>query len=97
MKKTITVFICLTMLLSLFSGCSKTDAPDKTEKKLSIVTTIFPEYDWVMQLLGERAENTDVTMLLDSGVDLHSFQPSAKDMVTISNCDLFVYVGGESD
>lgn len=97
MKKTIAILICLTVLLSLFSGCSKTDAPDKTEKKLSIVTTIFPEYDWVMQLLGDQAKDVEVTLLLDSGVDLHSFQPSAKDMVTISNCDLFVYVGGESD
>lgn len=97
MKKTITVFICLTMLLSLFSGCAKTEFPAKTEKKLSVVTTIFPEYDWMMQLLGERSTDVEVTLLLDSGVDLHSFQPSAKDMVTISNCDLFVYVGGESD
>ena len=97
MKKTIAIFVCIAAIVSIFSGCAKTEAPAQAEKKLSIVTTIFPEYDWVMQLLGERAENTDVTMLLDSGVDLHSFQPSAKDMVTISNCDLFVYVGGESD
>lgn len=97
MKKTVAILICLTVLFSLFSGCAKTEAPAKTEKKLSIVTTIFPEYDWVMQLLGERAKDVEVTLLLDSGVDLHSFQPSAKDMVTISECDLFVYVGGESD
>ena len=97
MKKTISIFVCLAAILALFSGCAKTEAPAKTEKKLSIVTTIFPEYDWVMQLLGDRAADVDVTLLLDSGVDLHSFQPSAKDMVTISNCDLFVYVGGESD
>lgn len=97
MKKTIAVILCFTVILSLFSGCAKTEAPIQAEKKLSIVTTIFPEYDWVMQLLGDRASDVDVTLLLDSGVDLHSFQPSAKDMVTISNCDLFVYVGGESD
>ena len=97
MKKTIAIFVCIAAILSIFSGCAKTETPAKAEKKLSIVTTIFPEYDWVMQLLGERASDADVTLLLDSGVDLHSFQPSAKDMVTISNCDLFVYVGGESD
>lgn len=97
MKKTIAILICLTMLLSLFSGCAETQAPGEREKKLSIVTTIFPEYDWVTRLLGDRAEDVEVTPLLDSGVDLHSFQPSAKDMVTISECDLFVYVGGESD
>ena len=97
MKKIISLFTCFAIMLSLLSGCAKTEAPAKTEKKLSIVTTIFPEYDWVMQLLGERAKDAEVTLLLDSGVDLHSFQPSAKDIVTISSCDLFVYVGGESD
>ena len=65
--------------------------------KTKIVTTIFPEYDWVMNIIGEQKENIDVTMLLDSGVDLHSYSPTPKDIVTISNCDLFIYVGGESD
>ena len=65
--------------------------------KLKIVTTIFPEYDWVMNVLGEQKDNASVTMLLDSGVDLHSYQPSPKDIVTVSKCDLFIYVGGESD
>lgn len=97
MKKTIAVILCFTVILSILSGCAKTETPIQAEKKLSIVTTIFPEYDWVMQLLGDRVKDVEVTLLLDSGVDLHSFQPSAKDMVTISNCDLFVYVGGESD
>ena len=65
--------------------------------KLKIVTTIFPEYDWVMNVLGEKKDEASVTMLLDSGVDLHSYQPSPKDIVTVSKCDLFIYVGGESD
>ena len=65
--------------------------------KLSIVTTIFPEYDWVNQILGEQAQNAEVTLLLDSGVDLHSYQPTADDIVTISTCDMFIYVGGHSD
>ena len=100
MNKRIAILICAVLLLSILAGCGKSEtetAPQADGKKLSIVTTIFPEYDWVMQLLGDRAANVDVTMLLDSGVDLHSFQPSAKDIVTISDCDLFVYVGGESD
>ena len=98
MKKGIAILISLVMLFSVLAGCGKIEAnPQPNNKKLSIVTTIFPEYDWVMQLLGDRAENAELTMLLDSGVDLHSFQPSAKDIVTISNCDLFIYVGGESD
>ncbi|MCR5031627.1 MAG: metal ABC transporter substrate-binding protein [Lachnospiraceae bacterium] len=69
----------------------------EAEKSLQIVTTIFPEYDWVMEVLGEKADGADVTMLLDNGVDLHSFQPTAEDIMKISTCDLFIYVGGESD
>ena len=69
----------------------------KDDDKMKIVTTIFPEYDWVMNVLGDQKDNATVTMLLDSGVDLHSYQPSPKDIVTISKCDLFIYVGGESD
>lgn len=65
--------------------------------KMKIITTIFPEYDWVMNVLGDKKDNFDVSMLLDSGVDLHSYSPTPKDIVSISNCDLFVYVGGESD
>lgn len=66
-------------------------------KRLSVVTTIFPEYDWVRQILGDKFPDADVTMLLDNGVDLHSYQPTVDDMVKIANCDLFIYVGGESD
>ena len=63
----------------------------------SVVCTIFPEYDWVKELLGSHAENVEISYLLDNGVDLHNYQPTADDIVKISSCDLFVYVGGESD
>ena len=66
-------------------------------KHLKIVATIFPEYDWVRQILGDEAKNADLTLLLDNGVDLHSYQPTADDIAKISECDLFIYVGGESD
>nr|WP_308519474.1 metal ABC transporter substrate-binding protein [uncultured Stomatobaculum sp.] len=66
-------------------------------KKLKIVATIFPEYDWVRQILGDEAKNAELTLLLDNGVDLHSYQPTADDIAKISECDLFIYVGGESD
>lgn len=73
--------------------------------KLSVVTTIFPEYDWVREIAGmsegsvdkSAAEKIDLTMLLDNGIDLHSFQPTAADIAKISTCDIFIYVGGESD
>ena len=65
--------------------------------KLQVVTTIFPEYDWIRQILGENPEGVELTLLLDNGADLHSYQPTAEDIARISTCDLFVYVGGESD
>ena len=76
---------------------AKPAAEKAPEKSLKIVTTIFPEYDWVHEVLGDQAENDELTMLLDNGVDLHSYQPTADDIVKISDCDLFIYVGGESD
>ena len=92
MKKIVGIFLALALLVGSFAGC-KGNSGDK----LSIVTTIFPEYDWVNQILGEQAQNAEVTLLLDSGVDLHSYQPTADDIVTISTCDMFIYVGGHSD
>ena len=68
-----------------------------SNSKTKIITTIFPEYDWVMNVLGDKKDNFDVSMLLDSGVDLHSYEPTIKDTVAIYKCDLFVYVGGEYD
>ena len=95
MKK-ITALLALLMLGGALAGCEKQNDTNKTDK-LSIVTTIFPEYDWVREILGDKADNAEVTMLLDNGVDLHSYQPTADDIVKISDCDLFLYVGGESD
>ena len=70
---------------------------DDTNKKLSVVCTIFPEYDWIRELVGDKKDNYEITYLMDKGVDLHSYQPTAEDIAKIANCDLFVYVGGESD
>lgn len=78
-----------------FVGC-KSNGGGQGDK-MSVVTTIFPEYDWVKNILGDKADDAELTMLLDNKVDLHSYQPTADDMVKISNCDLFIYVGGESD
>ncbi|SEQ22370.1 zinc transport system substrate-binding protein [Lachnospiraceae bacterium RM5] len=92
-----TVLIC-TLLIGCLSGCS---APEKLKKlnsdKIQVVTTIFPEYDWVKNVLGENKDNIDLTLLLDNGVDLHSYQPTTDDILKISTCDMLIYVGGESD
>ena len=65
--------------------------------KISIVCTTFPQYDWVNNILGKKAECFNVTLLLDNGVDMHSYQPTVKDITIAGSADLFIYVGGESD
>ena len=96
MKKITALLLALLMLAGVLAGCGKQKDTNKTDK-LSIVTTIFPEYDWVREILGDKADSAEITMLLDKGVDLHSYQPTADDLIKLSDCDLFVYVGGESD
>ncbi len=76
-------------------GCKGNDLP-VDDGKLKIVTTIFPEYDWVKQISGD-SNNLDITFLMKNGGDLHSYSPSAEDILKISSCDMLVYVGGESD
>ena len=80
----------------LFLASAAAPAAAEEGKKLNIVTTIFPVYDWILQAAG-GADHAEITLLLDSGVDLHSYQPTASDMLKIASCDVFVYVGGESD
>lgn len=79
------------------AASSAESSAEASGKKLKIVATIFPEYDWVRQILGDEVKNAELTLLLDNGVDLHSYQPTADDIAKISECDLFIYVGGESD
>ena len=89
---------CLLLFLLCLSACGEKPAPDPAEEEpLRVVTTIFPVYDWTREVLGSDAGETELTLLMDRGVDLHSFQPTAQDLIRISSCDLFVYVGGESD
>ncbi len=109
-KKTIAYTAAAAILLGL-TACGESSAQQETAEsskaesnadavtgeQLSIVCTIFPEYDWVKQILGDHASHAEITYLLDSGMDLHSYQPTAMDMAKIADCDLFVYVGGESD
>ena len=94
MRKLLAVIMTFVMVLTFAASCSSKTSGGGSIK---IVTTIFPEYDWVMNLLGDNPAGAEVTMLLDRGVDLHSFQPSVDDIMTISSCDMFIYVGGESD
>lgn len=72
------------------AGCNST-----TDDQMTIVCTNFALYDWTSQLLGES--EAEVILLLDNGTDMHSFQPSAEELIQIANCDMLVHVGGESD
>ncbi len=92
MKKNFAGIVTLVMLFTfIFAGASLAE-----EKKINVVTTIFPVYDWVREVAGDSG-NVEITMLLDNGVDLHSYQPTAQDIMKVATCDVFAYVGGESD
>ncbi len=65
--------------------------------KPRVVTTLFPIWDWTRNIIGERADAVELLPPLNTGVDLHSFQPSVDEILRISSCDLFLYTGGESD
>ena len=90
MKRNTARMIVFVMLFAfIFTGNTVAET-----EKISVVTTIFPIYDWTREIAGDSAE---ITLLLDSGVDLHSYQPTAQDIMEVAACDVFVYVGGESD
>lgn len=110
MKKFLILFLMI--MLCLLAGCAdyeKRKAVTTTEDesfseknnsemnmaKLNIVCANFPEYDWVRNII-EGSESIDVWLLIDDGTDIHSFQPSVDDMLKVSNCDMFIYAGGEN-
>ena len=83
-------------LMACLTGCA---APEgvREDGTLKIVTTIWPEYEWVQAILGDNPAGAEVTLLIDSGVDPHSFQPAVSDILELYTCDVLVYVGGASD
>ncbi len=98
MKKYLSIVIAAIMMAGCLTSCGSLKSVNAAANdSIQIVTTIFPEYDWVKNILGSNPANAEVTMLLDSGVDLHSYQPTADDILKVSTCDMFIYVGGESD
>lgn len=105
MKKRKNVILSLAFFgAAVLTGCGtqaeSQEAIEETTKeaaKATIICTAFPEYDWVCEILGEKKEEYEVQLLLDTGVDIHSYQPTAEDIAKISNCDLFVYTGGVSE
>ncbi len=97
-KKVLILIMSLSLSAGLLSSCAGKNAlPDAGTGGLKIVAATFPEYDWMLNILGSNPGAAQLTLLSDKGVDLHSFQPSARDILKISECDIFVHVGGESD
>lgn len=92
MKRLMALLAALIMLCGCSAG--KGESSEKLSEKLSVVTTIFPAYDFARQVFGDTAE---VTMLLKPGTESHTYDPTARDIVKINDCDLFVFNGGESD
>lgn len=91
MKRLLSLLLAGVLLLGTLCGCS---APAKQEEGLSVVATIFPQYDFARQVMGS---SNHLTMLLRPGQEVHSYEPTPQDIIAIQNCDLFIYVGGESD
>ena len=90
-------------LLTLFIACNSDSEKKNSEqaanngKKISVVATIYPQYAWLKEILGNQADSLNLTLLVMNGMDLHSYKPSAADIATIAKADMIVYVGGESD
>ncbi len=89
MKRLLIFCLAIIICLPIFSSCSQ----DKAEG-LSIVATNFPAYDFAKNIVGDCGT---VTLLLPPGSESHTYEPTARDILKISGCDLFIYNGGESD
>ncbi len=89
-KRLIPLLLGLCAVTSSCSVISKSSSDDK----ISVVTTIFPQYDFVREIAGD---NVELTMLLQPGAESHSYEPTPQDIIKIQESDLFIYVGGEGD
>ena len=91
MKRIISFLLCLALVFS-FVGCAKRS--EKAVGKLNVVTTVFPLYDFVRAVGGDRV---DITLIIPPGSEIHSFEPTPSDMAAVYESDVFFYIGGESD
>lgn len=93
MKRLMAILLCIVLLAGLCAGCG---AAAENDARVRVVTTCFPIYDWARNVVGD-VPGVEITWLMDSGVDPHSFQPSVDDLLAVTKSDVFVFVGGESD
>ncbi len=91
--------ICLSLSLALLMiSCSENKGSNLSNgDKIKVVVTTFPIYDWAREIIGDNSKNIELSMIIDSGVDLHSFTPSTDDIIRISNADIFIFNGGISE
>ena len=91
MKKRITIillsFVVLILFFTIIINVFKKEQL-LNKNKLNIVVTLYPEYDFVKAIVGDRAE---VTQLLSPGVEAHTYEPSVQDRIKIENADMFIY------
>lgn len=94
--KVCSLILILVLSAVFLQGCAKEEQENGSAhtEKLKVVTTIFPQYDFVRQIAGDKV---DLKMLLKPGEESHSYEPTPKDIIDIQKCDLFIYVGGEND
>ncbi|MCR5067309.1 MAG: metal ABC transporter substrate-binding protein [Erysipelotrichaceae bacterium] len=95
MKKTIIILLSVLLLAGSLYGCGEKE--NKNRDKYSVVVTVYPVYDWLMNVIGEADDSLEVRLLINNGIDLHSYQPSVADIALVSGCDMLIYVGGESE
>lgn len=86
--------LCALFCLLLAAGCAPVEPPEEPQAGLRIVAAIFPAYDFARAAAGDLAE---VTLLLPPGAESHSYEPTPSDILAVQGCDLFIYLGGESD
>jgi zinc transport system substrate-binding protein len=93
--KRIILFVCImASLVTVLPAGGRRDTGKNNNGKINVVTTIFPPYDFVREIAGDKV---NLTMLLPPGAESHSFEPTPLDIIKVQNCDVFIYVGGESD
>ena len=93
-RKLLAVITAAATVLSLCACSSESGYSNSYSGKLKIISTVFPPYDLARQIAGDNAE---ISILLPPGSEIHNYEPSAKDMIAIRNCDIFLYIGGENE
>ena len=95
-NRSVTLLLMLVISAFLLAGCSASQSSEEDDR-LHIVCTTFPLYDWTRQVLAGQEEWAEISLLMDGGTDIHNYQPTAEDILMISEADIVIYVGGESD